>query len=166
MDAIRRISLVKIYQRGLLLGWCLVAAGTPVMAQSIYKSVDANGKVTYSTEPLANAASAAVITPSRGPTEADRQAAEARAAELERAMGEVDQQREQRLEASRKKPDPSGPAADGGKVPGAPPRKETGAGQPRPAAAGHPRTAPRSPGNRPARCPRWLHQAVQRPRVH
>lgn len=118
MDAIRRISLVRIYQRGLLLGWCLVAAGTPVMAQSIYKSVDANGKVTYSTEPLANAASAAVITPSRGPTEADRQAAEARAAELERAMGEVDQQREQRLEASRKKPDPSGPATDGGKVPG------------------------------------------------
>lgn len=120
MDAIRRISLVKIYQRGLLLGWCLMAAGTPVMAQSIYKSVDANGKVTYSTEPLANAASAAVITPSRGPTEADRQAAEARAAELERAMGEVDKQREQRLEASRKKSDPAGPApaTDSGKPPG------------------------------------------------
>ena len=70
------------------LGWFSMAA-----AETIYKSVDAEGRVTYSSEPPAKAVDTQTVTLPKAPSETDQEAAIEREKELQKAADEVTSER-------------------------------------------------------------------------
>lgn len=84
--------------------------------QQVYRSVDAQGNVSFSSEPPAgsNLRSVESIELQPGPSEADRQAAEARAREIQQAAEAYDQRRQAAREAAakeREQAEPKPPAS-------------------------------------------------------
>ncbi|WPL19301.1 hypothetical protein Thiowin_04418 [Thiorhodovibrio winogradskyi] len=85
----------------------LILAGTIALAmpaaaqQQVYRSVDAQGRVSFSAEPPAgeDVRSIESIELQPGPSEADRQAAEARVRDMQQAADAYEQQRQSAREA-------------------------------------------------------------------
>jgi hypothetical protein len=89
----------------LLLSLALWAGLPSAVADKIYKSVDADGKVTYSSRPPVDATESRPVTPPQEPSESDRQAAMQRASQTGQAVEHLDQERQQRQEQSRRRVD-------------------------------------------------------------
>lgn len=80
--------------------------------QQVYRSVDAQGNVSFSAEPPtdANVRSVETLTLQPGPSEADRQAAEARARDIQQAAEDYDNRRKaaaEKLKSQEPTPPPS-----------------------------------------------------------
>lgn len=71
-------------------GLLLCAAAS---AQTVYKSVDEHGNVTYSKEPPRDAQAVEPLKIPPGPSETERSSAERRASEMQQAADRVEQQR-------------------------------------------------------------------------
>ncbi len=95
-------SLMTILTLALLIA--LLAPAPSQAQQHVYRSVDAQGHVSFSAEPPAdpNQRSVEAVQLQPGPSEADIQAADERARDLQRTADEFDQQRQAAREASAK----------------------------------------------------------------
>ena len=97
-STVGRPTRIGVALNGTLLTLSLVL--TPAEAYQVYKTVDAAGKVTYSTHPPADSVSMEIIKIHPGPSAEEQAEAVQREAAVKQAVGEVQQQREA-LEAER-----------------------------------------------------------------
>ena len=67
----------------------VLGAAPPIMAETVYKSVDADGRVTYSSEPPEKAVESKAVTLPPGPSEAERKDAIKREKELQKAADRI-----------------------------------------------------------------------------
>lgn len=105
-------------------GPALILAGTFAIAistaaeaqQQVYRSVDAQGNVSFSAEPPsgANVRNVESIELQPGPSEADRQAAEARARDIQQAADAYAQQRQAAREAAAGQQSDAAPTSSAG----------------------------------------------------
>lgn len=98
----------------LALSSLVALSSSPTKAQQqVFRSVDAQGNVTFSSEPPSGpevrSVESVAIQP--GPSEADRQAAESRAREMQRAADQYDQERRAKEEAAAKQREAAAKAA-------------------------------------------------------
>ena len=93
--------------RWLVMGFALVAASGLAAQQTVYRWVDAEGNITYSSQAPAQAEDLQEIEIPPGPTEAQRKAAEER---LERSLERIEALDEARKEAAEKRKESVGEA--------------------------------------------------------
>lgn len=82
--------MLKPVLGGVLLGLCVAG---PLLAQTVYKSVDEQGNVTYSAEPPKQSEAVERVKLPPGPTPAERSAAEQRAKEIDQAADKAESSR-------------------------------------------------------------------------
>ena len=104
------------HRRGLTLILVLaVIAGSPVSAQEIVKSVDAEGNVTYSSAPVPRAVSSEAVSVRPGPPPEEAEAARARLGRTQNAVDELARDREKRkTEVERKTAEQAPPSPKAG----------------------------------------------------
>lgn len=90
---------MKIQLRPMIAALALALA-CPAMAQTVYKSVDAEGRVSYSSSPPPEAAGDLVeeVPIAPGPTEQEQQEARRRAGELEGATRRAERERQKKAD--------------------------------------------------------------------
>ena len=86
----------------------VVVAGTAT-AENIYRSVDANGNVTYSNKPPANAVNVNKVSIQPGPSDAEQREAQERLQRQETTPNAMSEERERRLQ-EQKAATPAAPA--------------------------------------------------------
>ena len=87
---------ISIFRLAECAGLLLVGSGIPLHAESIFKSIDQEGNVTYSTTPPQDAVESAKITPPAAPTAEQVREAEERARKTEEFAGTLTKEREAR----------------------------------------------------------------------